>query len=195
MQEMIASLADRPLATAFGLMGMACLIAWPLFATRTRMLLAQIGIGVGMGIHFFLLGAWTGALMNGLSALQTAAAIPLADRPGLRKLYLALVPVIGVAAALTWNGWPSLFAALGMTLLTVGRMQTDTRAMRILLLAAIPFWAAHDLMVGSVPGLAADALSLCTGLWSLRRPAVKPPVEAAAYSANNARSRPTSLAA
>ena len=45
-------------------------------------------------------------------------------------------------------------------------------APRVLLLAATPFWAVHDLIVGSFPGLIADVLSMATAakmlLWHSR---------------------------
>jgi hypothetical protein len=41
--------------------------------------------------------------------------------------------------------------------------------LRVLLLAATPFWAVHDLIVGSFPGLIADVLSMATGATMLLR--------------------------
>jgi Bacterial inner membrane protein len=55
------------------------------------------------------------------------------------------------------------------TLSTIGRMQTDETTLRLLLLASTPFWAAHDLIVGSLPGLIADVLSMATGAIMLLR--------------------------
>lgn len=40
---------------------------------------------------------------------------------------------------------------------------------RVLLLASVPFWAAHDLAVGSLPGLIADLARIATGGWMLLR--------------------------
>jgi hypothetical protein len=157
-------LAD-PLASLFGVIGMVCLVTWPLFRSRTGMLTAQLGIASGLGLHYLLLGAHTAAIMQALSFVQIAAAIPLARRPGLNVLYLALIPVIATAAALTWNGAPSFFSAVGLAFITLGRMQTSTTALRVLLLCAGPFWMTHDWMVGSLPAFAADVASFVIGLW------------------------------
>jgi len=58
---------------------------------------------------------------------------------------------------------------------TIGRMQTNDAVLRVLLLASTPFWTAHDLFVGSLPGLIADLLSMATGAVMLlrRTPAVR----------------------
>ena len=54
---------------------------------------------------------------------------------------------------MTWQGLPSFLAATAAPLSTIGRMQTNEVVLRILLLASTPFWAMHDLVVGSLPGL------------------------------------------
>ncbi|HEV7371772.1 YgjV family protein [Arenibaculum sp.] len=157
-------LAD-PLASLFGVIGMACLVSWPLFRSRTGMLTAQLGIAFGLGFHYLLLGAHTAAIMQALSFAQVLAAIPLGRRPGLYAFYLALIPVIATAAALTWSGAPSFFSAAGLAFITLGRMQTNTTALRVLMLCAGPFWMTHDWMVGSLPAFAADIASFSIGLW------------------------------
>ncbi len=161
-------LIDQPVAAAWGVFGMMCLIFWPVFRTRTTMLIVQLGIGIGLGVHYGLLGAWTGALMNALCAVQVAAAIPMERRPNLRWTYYAIIPAIAAASAVTWAGWPSAFAALGMVFLTLGRMQSNLLWLRLLLLAAVPFWLIHDVLVGSLPALVADVASFGIGavmLW------------------------------
>jgi hypothetical protein len=82
------------------------------------------------------------------------------------------MPVLALASAVTWQGVPSFLAAAATTLSTIGRMQTNDVILRVLLLAATPFWAVHDLIVGSFPGLIADILCMATGatmlLWHSR---------------------------
>jgi signal transduction histidine kinase len=165
---MIENLLADPLAAFFGVVGMVCLMSWPLFRSRTGMLAAQLGIAVGLGLHYWLLGVRTAAVMQALSFAQIVAAIPLARRPGLRVLYLALVPVIAAAAALTWQGLPSFFSSAALSLITLARMQRDPRRLRILMLVAGPFWMTHDWMVGSLPAFSADLVSFSVGLWKLR---------------------------
>ena len=165
---MMQTVVEQPIAAAWGVFGMLCLIFWPLFKTRTAMLLVQLGIGIGLGVHYGLLGAWTGALMNALCAVQVAAAIPIERRPELRWIYHAIVPAIAAASVVTWAGWPSAFAALGMVFLTLGRMQSNLLWLRALLLAAVPFWLVHDVLVGSLPAVIADTASFGIGaamLW------------------------------
>jgi hypothetical protein len=169
MQRMLAVLAVNPAADGAGLVAMVCFIAWPLFQARWMMLIAYIGNNLCFALHYALLGHWTAVAMNGLMSVQTVVAIMLVRQPRLRWAYYALMPMLVLASVVTWQGVPSLLAAAATTLSTIGRMQTNDVILRALLLAATPFWAVHDLIVGSFPGLIADVLSMATGATMLLR--------------------------
>ena len=169
MERMLAVLAANPAADGAGLVAMTCFVAWPLFQARWMMLIAYICNNLCFALHYALLGHWTAAAMNGLMSVQTVVAIMLVRQPRLRWAYYALIPVLALASVVTWQGVPSFLAAAATTLSTIGRMQTNDVILRVLLLAATPFWAVHDLIVGSFPGLIADILSMATGATMLLR--------------------------
>jgi len=177
MERMLTIMADDPAAAVAGLTAMVCLATWPLFRARRMMLIVYIGNNLGFALHYALLGHWTAVAMNGLMSVQTVVAIMLVRQPRLRWAYYALMPVLALASAVTWQGLPSFLSAAATTLSTIGRMQTNDTVLRVLLLASTPFWAAHDLIVGSVPGLAADLLSMATGATMLLRRS--PPIRTA----------------
>jgi hypothetical protein len=166
---MLTVTADNPLAASIGLVAMACLGAWPLFRTRSVMLIVYIGNNLGFVVHYALLDQWTAVAMNALMAMQTVAAIWLVRSPRSRLAYYALMPVVAGAALASWQGAPSFLSAAATTLSTIGRMQLNETAFRALLLASTPLWAAHDWLVGSLPGLIADLLSMATGAVMLLR--------------------------
>jgi hypothetical protein len=169
MERMFAVLADDPHAALAGLIGMICFGLWPLLRTRPAMLSVYMGNNLGFCVHYALLDHWTAVAMNGLMALQTLTAIGLVKHPALRLAYLALVPLMVVALLATWQGLPSLLAAAATTLSIAGRMQGNETQLRALLLASTPFWAGHDLIIGSLPGLIADLLSMTVGATMLLR--------------------------
>ena len=173
---MLAALSAEPTALACGILGAICLMTWPLFRTRAAMLLVQLGIGVGFGLHYALLEIATAALVNVLGAVQIAAALLFGTNPWLRWIGYALVPAIAGACLVTWHGLPSLLSASGMALIALGRVQVIPSSMRILVLSGCPFWLAHDLIIGS-PLAVVDALSLLTGAVALGRQAVHQPAE------------------
>lgn len=166
---MIDDFLAAPLAQAIGLVGAAAGMSWALFRSRFGMLMAQLVAGVAFAGHFALLGATTGAVMNVLATFQVAAAIPLGTRPGFRIVYLALLPLIAVAALLTWSGVPSLFAALGFAFVSLSRYQVSVVPFRLFMAVALPCWFGHNLLVGSVPGMISDVVGLCINLAMLAR--------------------------
>lgn len=166
---MLATLDPFLVIQAIGLIGSAGGMAWPLFRTRAGMLVAQLVANLAFTVHFLLLEAATAAVMNGLSALQVGAALPLGQRPAFRWLYLAVLPLIAVALAVTWNGLPSLFAAAGAALISIGRYQTNVLRFRVLMTVALPLWLGHNALVGSVPGMLSDVTGLVLNLAYLAR--------------------------
>ena len=169
MERMLDVMANHPTATGAGLVAMVCLTIWPLFRARWAMLVTYTGNNLAFVVHYALLGHWTAVTMNGLMSVQTVVAILLVRLPSLRWAYYALMPVLALASVLTWQGLPSFLSAAATTLSTIGRMQTNEIVLRVLLLASIPFWTAHDLIVGSLPELIADVLSMVTGATMLLR--------------------------
>ena len=127
------------------------------------MLLTYIGNNIGFMFHYFLLGQWTAVAMNGVMALQTAVAMHLVERPRLRWVYYSLIPALAVVIPITWHGLPSLLAGFAAALSAVGRLQVNERYLRIWLLTSATVWLGHDFIVGSLPGMVADILSMTTG--------------------------------
>jgi inner membrane protein len=154
-------------AAIVGYLGAATNMVWPVFRTRRAMLLAQVAGALLFAIHFFLIGATTASILLTVAGLQALVAIPLGSNPRFRTVYLATVPVIAGIMLYSWQGLPSLFASLGLATISIGRYQLKIIPFRFLLVACIPFWIAHNLMVGSIPGLISDAVSISVGTWML----------------------------
>lgn len=133
------------------------------------MLLVQALGATAFATHYVLIGANTAAMLLVVAGLQAVAAIPLGTRKGFRLVYLATIPVIAIIMAVSWQGVPSIFASLGLATISLGRYQTRIIPFRGLLVACVPFWVVHNLLVGSVPGLVSDALSMASGLIMLAR--------------------------
>ncbi len=70
------------------------------------------------------------------------------------------------SSVFTWQGELSVLSASGMALAATGRMQQNARAMRAWVLAGVPFWLLHDILIAS-PVAIADATSLFIGVGQL----------------------------
>lgn len=170
LDSLLTDVSTRTMiAQAIGLVGTAGGMAWPLFRGRFGMLVAQLVPSVCFGIHYWMLGAPTGSVMNVLSGLQILAAIPLGSRPEFRLVYLLLLPIIAVAMALTWVGLPSVFAAAGTAFISLSRYQTAVVPLRLCMAVALPCWFGHNFLVGSVPGMMSDCVGMAINAWILAR--------------------------
>jgi hypothetical protein len=169
MSDLVRLFSEHPLSAMFGCLGFTCLIAWPFFHTRAVILSLQFGGAVFYGLHYALLGAWTGTGMTALGASQTLAALLLASHPRARYVALGFLPLAAGMTWFTWNGAPSLCAGFALTLIMLGRMQLDEIRLRLLLLSAAPFGMSYDVLVGSLPGLAGGIVAASINACMLAR--------------------------
>lgn len=157
------------MAQLLGFCGTLGGMLWPFFRSRTGMLLVQLVPCLCFALHFAMVGAPTAAVLNGLAALQVAAALAVGSRPAFRIAYLLILPVIAVVMAFTWTGLPSAFAAAGMALISLARYQTQVARFRGTMLVALPCWFVHNSLVGSVPGMISDVTGIVVNAWMLLR--------------------------
>jgi hypothetical protein len=169
MGELEEIILGNPWAAVFGAMGLLCQLIWPLFRTRRAIMTAQFGIGADYSIQYALLGAWSGAGVAGLGAMQSALAFFAGERAWLRHVGLLFLPVVGAIGYATWSGLASLFALAAFTLIVLGRMQRDTLRLRVLLLAAAPFGIGYDFIVGAVPAFIGAIVSAIIAVTMLVR--------------------------
>jgi hypothetical protein len=158
-----------PLAAAFGAAGLLCQLIWPIFRDRRSIMTAQFGIGADYSLQYALLEAWSGAGVAGLGALQSALAFFAGKRPWFRKTGVVFLPIVGVIGLASWSGIESIFALTAVTLIMLGRMQSDTLRLRILLLAAAPFGISYDIVVEALPALIGGIISAAIAAVMLAR--------------------------
>lgn len=164
---MLDALLATPGATAAGVVAFVCLSIWPLFRSRSSILLVQLCASVGFATHYALLGLMAPSVVNILGSGQTIAALFAPNSPVLNRIGYALVALMIAAGMYFWTGPVSALCVMAMGLIAVGRMQKNQIALRSLILAGGGFWIAHDYLVASHIALGADVTSLTIGLASL----------------------------
>ena len=162
-------------ATALGLLAAGMLVGSTLIASPRRMLQVQTGVGLAFGAHFLLLGIVPAAAMNGLAAVQAAAAIVALRRPAAGFIGYGVIPMLWVAGAAAWSGPLTLLAVAAMTVVALARMMTREMPMRFAFLAGSALWFAHDVLAMAWIPLCADVLCFVIGLgFILRRKGIVP---------------------
>lgn len=157
------------LASLFGFAGVAANMTWPLMKTRTRLLQWQVVACILMFTHFMLLAAYTGATIMLVAGIQAALAIPLGKSERFKYIYLGSLVLTPIVCFLTWQGPQSFFSSLALAIVCIANFQLNQIRQRGLLITAIFAWVAHNLMIGSTPGLISNALAFCVSALMLSR--------------------------
>jgi hypothetical protein len=168
--QLLALMLDP--ANLAGALAVCCSCTWPQLRRLKAILAVQVIGSALFALHYLLLGAPTAAAMCSAGAVQGLAAALIARRRLRIGVYGAAVAG-GVALTLaTWSGLPSLLAQCGQLASAAGRLQRDLQRLRLCFLGSTLIWVSHNLLMGSVWGLASDTLtltSLVAGLWRNRR--------------------------
>jgi hypothetical protein len=157
------------LATVVGIMGVIANTYWPLIKERRYLLLGQVLACIFMGLHFSLLGAYTGAAVMAVAGMQALLAIPLESHPKFKSVYLASLILTPLVCFYTWQGYSSIFSSLALILFCIGNLQVNTKHLRIFLILCIFAWVGHNVMVSSYHALLSNSLALLISIYGLIR--------------------------
>ncbi len=142
--------------------------------TRKKILDLQ-GIGGGIFvIHFLLLNAYTGALINVVMVLRN---LVFAQRDRKRwansKWWLYVFIFLSVLVLIFfWQGWPSILPVIGLIVGTYGLFRENPKEMRFFILLTALVWIPYTIIVHSYSGLlnhVVSNLGLLVGMYRLDR--------------------------
>lgn len=136
---------------------------------RRSMLRVQIIALLIYSLHFFLLGAFTGAALNIVGATRNYLFDKLHEHKHSNWLPWIFIVVFSIATLLTWQGPLSLLPAIGMIGGTIAFWQSKPETMRLLALISPPAWLAYNLISGSYAGAIAEIIILSSTLLGIYR--------------------------
>lgn len=139
---------------------------------RSSMLKLQISATLLFALHFFLLGATTGSILNLAGSLRSFVFLKSHKKrnPQILYLFIALFTLVGL---ITWQGPISLLPMFGMVAGTIAYWQKTPAKTRMLIpFSTIP-WFAYSLISGSIPGVMVESfvfVSTVIGIYRLDLP-------------------------
>ena len=113
-------------------------------------------------IHFGLLGAWTGAAMNGVAALRTYIFNQRESKHWSNNhvwLYLFIL-LFWISGIISWKGYFSLLPILAMTVDSFAVWNKKTSNIRLFMLIPRPLWFVYNFTVGSYAGMITEVFVL-----------------------------------
>lgn len=120
-------------------------------------------------IHFALLGALTGAIMNIIGVIRAATFYRWNSEPRPLLVLLGVYALIIAGGIITWEGYPSLLPVMGFMVATFGLWQRDEQRIRWFMIGAAPFWFLYNVISGSYAGAINEALAVVSSAIALRR--------------------------
>src|SRR3989338_4435143 len=129
---------------------------------RYLILLFMLVAQILFTIHFGLLGAWTGAAMNGIAGLRTyifnqRETKTCSNNQFWLYLFVVLFWVFGIV---TWNGYYSILPILAMTIDSSAVWNKKTQYIRLLMLIPRPLWFLYNYTVVSYAGMITEIFVL-----------------------------------
>lgn len=157
------------IAQGFGLLGTASyLISFQIRRNRLFFVFQCLG-SVFFVLNFFMLGAYTGCLLNLINIVRAAvlAGEKKVHHPvvlwGIQLLY-CLVTVF------TFNGWVSIIALLPQIAMTFVMWKENGKHIRyVQLFFTSPCWLVHNLVVNSIGGVICEICTMTSTIISIFR--------------------------
>ncbi|MDO8335999.1 MAG: YgjV family protein [Candidatus Saccharibacteria bacterium] len=139
--------------------------------TRVKLLFFML-IGILLFVvHYALLGAWAGSLMNLIEAAVVFVAYKKETDTWAQKrfwpyFFIAIFIAVG---ALTAKSLVDYLPVLAQIFGTIAVWQTNPRAIRFIMLLPRPLWLTYNFVVGSYAGTAAELFILVSVLVGIVR--------------------------
>lgn len=135
---------------------------------KKKILLFQALAGTVFAVHFVLLGAFTGAVMNAVEVLRNSV-FYREWKPKHKVLWMLLfIAVFTAAGVASWQNLTSLLPVMAMNLSTVAFSLSKPKYIRLCFLPVAAAWLIYNIASFSVAGILTevfDLMSLSIAFW------------------------------
>ena len=140
------------------------------FREKRHVLACLVTSAALLGWHFYLIEAYTAAVLGFIAAARFLTAIFTHSR-WLLGLFLALV---FANAFLSFNGIVTVLATTGAVITTTASFLASDRHFRLLMMVGIAVWIVHNALVGSPGAVALECFFLGSNLVGYYRFYIRP---------------------
>lgn len=131
------------------------------FKKHNHILLLRTASELIFALQYVLLGAWTAAIMDGVSVVRNTLYTHLVKKNrSTTPVIVAFGIFVMVTGIITFDGPVSLLPIISKLLTTVSYGMKNERWLRIITLPSCIFWIIYNLFAGSIAGILADTMTL-----------------------------------
>ena len=142
----------------------AILLAYFVYTTRSRKILITLKFLTDLlwGLHYFLLGAFSGALMNVVNMIREVIFQQKCSKKWAKSPLWAVVFVIMslISTLISWQGPISLLPALGSSIAVVGLWCSDTAHIRAFSFPGVFLWLIYSILTRSYTHMISNLITL-----------------------------------
>ena len=138
--------------------------------TQKQLLLVQTATTIAFCIHYYLIGATSGLMMNLLGIARNLAYYHK-DKPIFsgKKCPIFFAVVMGVVGLLSWQGYYSIFVVLGLVINTICLSFDDPQKIRKSILVTSPLVLIYDAFVLSIGGMIYESVVIVSSVIGILR--------------------------
>ena len=138
-----------------------------------KLLFIQCGVSTAFCVHFFLIGANTGFILN-LACILRNVAYYNKDKKFLSSIAvpIAFSALMGVLGAFSWDGWYSVFFIVSLVVNTFCMSFRDPDHIRLSILFTSPLALTYDAFASSYGGMIYESFVIVSSAIGLIRTAI-----------------------
>ena len=146
------SLAGRVIVQAIGIVAMTLTILCYQLKKRNSILIMQYTGNALWVVHYFLLGASTGLIMNALNVIR--GIIYAIDKKWAKSwIWVFIFASVSITLGImTFQAWYSVLPMAGTVIATVALRIPDENTLRKVYICSVPPWMVYNALVLSIPG-------------------------------------------
>ena len=136
---------------------------------KARMFAFQVADSIFDGVHFCLLGGWSGGIVNFIGIVRSLVFMAKEKYKKLNNIfiYIFFIIIYCVVCYFTWNGWISLLPTFGVLVFTTVLWFGNTKLIRIFSLVASCFWLSYDVCVMSYVEMSMESILMLSTIISI----------------------------
>ena len=129
--------------------------------THKYILTFQLLANIMFVLHFGLIGAYTGALLNFVAMLRSVVFVNKGKSWADNKFWLWLFCALSViAGVVTWESWKSVLPIAGMVCSTVAFWIKTPRYVRLVSFPSSPLWLVYNMLGKSYAGVLTEVINM-----------------------------------
>ena len=155
---------DNLLGNIIGLLAVVSALGIYVYKSRQKILFAKLIADGLWAIHFLLLGATTGGVLNVVNAFRDCVFYNKDSKRWARSKYWVWVfVVVGIISGIiSWEGYFSLLPIIGSAISVIGLWCSDAYILRVVSFFAISLWIVYAAISSSALSFFYNVFALCS---------------------------------